>query len=151
MMISRGLFGWSPPHIQPLTPVSEVSEPPESPSPYMDSSVDAVPVEDDEDVEEVEEAEAPPAAVPFSQLFACADGFDWLLMGVGSVAAAGHGLALVVYLHFFGKVLRLLGGQRPRDELFDEFTKVCFVLLELLFGVVLALCHSFASGRVECG
>jgi hypothetical protein len=34
MNISRTLFGWSSPHIQPLTPVSEVSEPPESPSPY---------------------------------------------------------------------------------------------------------------------
>lgn len=34
MNIPRTLFGWSPPHIQPLTPVSEVSEPPESPSPY---------------------------------------------------------------------------------------------------------------------
>ncbi|XLR20459.1 hypothetical protein S83_048371 [Arachis hypogaea] len=35
-MVSRELFGWSPPHIQPLTPVSEVSEPPESPSLYID-------------------------------------------------------------------------------------------------------------------
>ncbi len=40
MNISRTLFGWSSPHIQPLTPVSEVSEPPESPSPYVDIGLD---------------------------------------------------------------------------------------------------------------
>ncbi|KAI9076327.1 hypothetical protein K1719_041690 [Acacia pycnantha] len=36
MMISRHLFGWSPPHIQSLTLVSEVFEMLESPSPYLD-------------------------------------------------------------------------------------------------------------------
>ncbi|KAI9078244.1 hypothetical protein K1719_039858 [Acacia pycnantha] len=36
MMISRDLFGWSPPHIQSLTLVSEVFEMLESPSPYLD-------------------------------------------------------------------------------------------------------------------
>ncbi|XLR20437.1 hypothetical protein S83_048349 [Arachis hypogaea] len=39
-MVSRELFGWSPPHIQPLTPVSEVSEPPESPSLYIDAGAE---------------------------------------------------------------------------------------------------------------
>ncbi|RVW56968.1 ABC transporter B family member 20 [Vitis vinifera] len=69
MMISRGLFGWSPPHIQPLTPVSEVSEPPESPSPYLEQSNDAgpAPAEDDQEIDEGEEMEQPPAAVPFSR------------------------------------------------------------------------------------
>lgn len=103
MMISRGLFGWSPPHIQPLTPVSEVSEPPESPSPYLDTGPEALQVEDDGAVEEAEEMEPPPAAVPFLRLFACADGLDCILMIVGSLAAAAHGAALVVYLHFFWK------------------------------------------------
>ncbi|KAL5986120.1 ABC transporter B member 20 [Asimina triloba] len=125
--MSRGLFGWSPHHIQPLTPVSEVSEPPESPSPFMDSNVEAIPVEDDGGgIDEVEENEPPPAAVPFSRLFACADRLDWVLMTVGSVAAAAHGMALVVYLHFFGKVLQQLGTAEPqanRNELFDEFAK----------------------------
>lgn len=125
MMISRGLFGWSPPHIQPLTPVSEVSEPPESPSPYLDSNAEPELVEDDGGMDE-EEMEPPPAAVPFSRLFAYADGFDWFLMVVGSLAAASHGTALIVYLHFFGKVIHLLSFKAPmnRDELFDEFTKV---------------------------
>lgn len=128
MMISRGLFGWSPPHIQPLTPVSEVSEPPESPSPYLDSNAEPVNLEEDAGgmEEEVEDMEPPPAAVPFSRLFACADGFDWVLMGVGSIAAAAHGMALVLYLHFFGKVLGLLIEQeRTKDEIFQEFVKVC--------------------------
>lgn len=125
-MISRGLFGWSPPHIQPLTPVSEVSEPPESPSPYLDNGPEALQVEDDGGVEEAEEMEPPPAAVPFLRLFACADGLDCILMIVGSLAAAAHGAALVVYLHFFGKIINMLSLHRPPgspEELFHEFTK----------------------------
>ncbi|CBI31730.3 unnamed protein product, partial [Vitis vinifera] len=117
MMISRGLFGWSPPHIQPLTPVSEVSEPPESPSPYLEPNVDAVPVEVEEEIEEPEEIEPPPAAVPFSRLFACADGLDWGLMVIGSLAAAAHGTALVVYLHYFAKIVQLLDMYFHTSEL----------------------------------
>lgn len=129
MMVSRGLFGWSPPHIQPLTPVSEVSEPPESPSPYMDNGGDVLPPEMEEEIEdEVEENEPPPAAVPFSKLFICADRLDWFLMAVGSLAAAAHGTALVVYLHYFAKIIQLLthGSEAP-DKLFDRFTEVPMV------------------------
>lgn len=125
-MISRGLFGWSPPHIQPLTPVSEVSEPPESPSPYMDTSGEPGPVEVEEEIDaETEEIEPPPAAVPFSRLFACADRLDWVLMVVGSVAAAAHGTALVVYLHYFAKIVQLLShSSDSHKELFEKFTEV---------------------------
>lgn len=133
MMISRGLFGLSPPHIQPLTPVSEVSEPPESPSPYLDMSAEGgatasgtAPVEADEEMEEPEENEPPPAAVPFSGLFACADRLDWALMAAGSLAAAAHGAALVIYLHYFAKIVQVLnlGHAAPRDEVFDRFKEV---------------------------
>ena len=129
MMISRGLFGWSPPHIQPLTPVSEVSEPPESPSPYMDTSAEPAPVEVEEEIDaETEEIEPPPAAVPFSRLFACADRLDWVLMVVGSLAAAAHGTALVVYLHYFAKIVQLLNHKSDSHEvLFDKFTEVRFL------------------------
>ena len=136
-MISRGLFGLSPPHIQPLTPVSEVSEPPESPSPYLDTTTEAAAaaaaaqVEAEEDMEEEEEEmEPPPAAVPFSRLFACADRLDWALMIVGSLAAAAHGTALVVYLHYFAKIVQVLGigppVHRPErlDEQFERFKEV---------------------------
>ncbi|CAK9168912.1 unnamed protein product [Ilex paraguariensis] len=75
-MSARGVFGWSPPHMQPLTPVSEVSEPPESPFAYVEPGIEAVgPADDEEEIED--EAEPPPAAVPFLGLFACADGVDW--------------------------------------------------------------------------
>lgn len=120
MMISRGLFGWSPPHIQPLTPVSEVSEPPESPSPYLEHSAEAAAAAaaaaqaEEEEMEEVDEIEPPPAAVPFSRLFACADRLDWTLMIVGSIAAAAHGTALVIYLHYFAKIVRVLDW--PEDQ-----------------------------------
>lgn len=128
-MVSRGLFGWSPPHMQPLTPVSEVSEPPESPSPFMDFGAEtsaSQQVEEDEEMEEQEEDEPPPAAVPFSRLFACADRLDWVLMVVGSVAAAAHGTALVVYLHYFAKVLQV-----PMQE--DQFPRFKEVRIHFIF------------------
>ncbi|KAL3523776.1 hypothetical protein ACH5RR_016610 [Cinchona calisaya] len=140
MMISRGLFGWSPPHMQPLTPVSEVSEPPESPSPYMDNSADAAPGEVEEDIDaETEEIEPPPAAVPFSELFACADRLDWVLMVVGSLAAAAHGTALVVYLHYFAKIVQLLShGSKPADVLFDKFIELALTIVYIAVGVFVA-------------
>ena len=129
MMVSRGLFGWSPPHVQPLTPVSEVSEPPESPSPYLDpgaeTSASQQQVELEEEMEEPEEVEPPPAAVPFSRLFACADRLDWFLMAAGSVAAAAHGAALVVYLHYFAKIIHVLRmDPRQEHEQFHRFREV---------------------------
>ncbi|KAL3521042.1 hypothetical protein ACH5RR_019191 [Cinchona calisaya] len=144
MMISRGLFGWSPPHIQPLTPVSEVSEPPESPSPYLDTGVDVPPVEVEEVIDgDTEEIDPPPAAVPFSQLFACADRLDWVLMFVGSLAAAAHGIALVVYLHYFAKIVHLLRhDSEPADVLFDKFTELALTIVYIAVGV-------FVSGWIE--
>ncbi|CAH9065366.1 unnamed protein product [Cuscuta europaea] len=140
MMVSRGLFGWSPPHIQPLTPVSEVSEPPESPSPYMDNGADVLPPEMEEEIEdEGEEIEPPPAAVPFSKLFICADRLDWFLMAVGSLAAAAHGTALVVYLHYFSKIIQLLRhGSDPPDKLFDRFTELALAIVYIAAGVFVA-------------
>ncbi|KAJ0962333.1 hypothetical protein J5N97_030161 [Dioscorea zingiberensis] len=143
MMVSRGLFGWSPPHMQPLTPVSEVSEPPESPSPYMDIGGEAVPVEEDGTVDELEEIEPPPAAVPFSGLFKCADGLDWALMAVGSLAAAAHGAALVVYLHYFGRIINLLGRldhdfDFMTEDMFREFKKHALYIIYIASGVFVA-------------
>ncbi|ONI24182.1 hypothetical protein PRUPE_2G229100 [Prunus persica] len=155
MMISRGLFGWSPPHIQPLTPVSEVSEPPESPSPYMDQSADASaqPMEQEEEMEEPEEIEPPPAAVPFSRLFTCADRLDWVLMTVGSLAAAAHGTALVVYLHYFAKIIQILwmgknhpGDQPPPTDISEEqFQK----FMDLALSIIYIATGVFAAGWIE--
>ncbi|BBG97933.1 P-glycoprotein 20 [Prunus dulcis] len=155
MMISRGLFGWSPPHIQPLTPVSEVSEPPESPSPYMDQSADASaqPMEQEEEMEEPEEIEPPPAAVPFSRLFTCADRLDWVLMTVGSLAAAAHGTALVVYLHYFAKIIQILwmgknhpGDQPPPPDISEEqFQK----FMDLALSIIYIATGVFAAGWIE--
>ncbi|KAE8664440.1 ABC transporter B family member 20 [Hibiscus syriacus] len=148
MMGSRGLFGWSPPHIQPLTPVSEVSEPPESPSPYLDAAAeasgDAAEVEAEEVMEEEEEIEPPPAAVPFSGLFACSDSLDWVLMFFGSVAAAAHGTALVFYLHYFAKIIQVLGlgstaqGQERFDQQFDRFKELSLTIVFIAAGVFVA-------------
>ncbi|KAL9297434.1 hypothetical protein ACSQ67_023330 [Phaseolus vulgaris] len=145
MMISRGLFGWSPPHVQPLTPVSEVSEPPESPSPYLDPGAEtsaSQQVEMEEEMEEVEEIEPPPAAVPFSQLFACADRFDWFLMTVGSLAAAAHGTALVIYLHYFAKIIHVLRMDpepgTTSHEQFHRFTELALTIVYIAAGVFVA-------------
>ncbi|KAJ8426550.1 hypothetical protein Cgig2_009343 [Carnegiea gigantea] len=145
MMMSRGLFGWSPPHIQPLTPVSEVSEPPESPSPYMEPNSDAPPpeMEDEVDEEAEDEIEPPPAAVPFSRLFACADHFDWFLMAVGSLAAAAHGTALVVYLHYFAKIIQLLSFKSSNEvEVHHKFTELALKIVYIAAGV-------FAAGWID--
>nr|CAB3501216.1 unnamed protein product [Digitaria exilis] len=127
-MVPTGLFGWASPHVQPLTPVSEVSEPPESPSPYGDGpSGDAGvgaregegPGAGEEEVDE-DEVEPPPAAVSFWRLFEFADGVDWALMAAGALAAAAHGAALVVYLHYFGRALNLLESQRVDSPLYGR-------------------------------
>lgn len=144
MMISRGLFGWSPQHIQPLTPVSEVSEPPESPSPYMDQSVDAAgqQLEPEEEIEDPEDIELPPAAVPFSRLFACADCLDWGLMFIGSLAAAAHGTALVVYLHYFAKIIHVLRiGPDRQDEQLEKFREVIYSFVNPNFAVIFSGMH----------
>ncbi|KAK8950164.1 ABC transporter B family member 20 [Platanthera guangdongensis] len=142
MMVSRGLFGWSPPHMQPLTPVSEVSEPPESPSPYMDFGMEAVQPDENDPADEMDEIEPPPATVPFSRLFACADGFDWFLMAFGAVAAAAHGMALVVYLLYFGKSINLLSSHnlehKTADEIFDQFKQHALYIVYIASGVFAA-------------
>ncbi|GKV28498.1 hypothetical protein SLEP1_g37545 [Rubroshorea leprosula] len=148
MMISRGLFGLSPPHIQPLTPVSEVSEPPESPSPYLEGTAEAAAAaaaqaEAEEEIEEVEEMEPPPAAVPFSRLFACADRLDWTLMIVGSLAAAAHGTALVVYLHYFAKIVHVMaiGGSPPEGGIpvqVERFKELALSIAYIAVGVFVA-------------
>ncbi|KAK4746907.1 hypothetical protein SAY87_025944 [Trapa incisa] len=150
MMTSRGLFGWSPPHIQPLTPVSEVSEPPESPSPYLDNTAEgpgAVPVQleqEEEPVDTDEDVEPPPSAVPFLKLFGCADRLDWALMIVGSLAAAAHGAALVVYLHYFAKIVHVLhlGPSAEAEEYFHQFKELSLSLVWIAVGV-------FAFGLIE--
>ncbi|XBI10654.1 hypothetical protein VPH35_137879 [Triticum aestivum] len=52
----------------------------------------------DEDVDE-DEVEPPPAAISFWRLFNFADGLGWALMDAGTVAAAAHDAAFIVYLH----------------------------------------------------
>ncbi|KAK3147627.1 hypothetical protein QOZ80_3BG0284810 [Eleusine coracana subsp. coracana] len=152
-MVPTGLFGWASPHVQPLTPVSEVSEPPESPSPYGDgpagdAGVGAREGENagagEEEMED-EEVEPPPAAVSFWRLFEFADGLDWALMAVGALAAATHGAALVVYLHYFGRALNLLDSERVGsalnrngDELLQRFKEHALYIIYIAAGVFVA-------------
>ena len=124
MMLPRSLLGLPPQSVQPLTPVSEVSEPPESPSPYLDVGEEPVPIDEDGILDE-DEVEIPPAAVPFFRLFAYATPFDWFLMVIATTAAAAHGAALPIYLHFFGKIINMLDQQdSTSSEQFDELCQV---------------------------
>lgn len=52
----------------------------------------------DEDVDE-DEVEPLPGAISFWRLFNFVDGLDWALMAAGTVAAAAHDAAFVVYMH----------------------------------------------------
>ncbi|KAK7832900.1 abc transporter b family member 20 [Quercus suber] len=125
-----------------------VSEPPESPSPYLDQSADtaAQQLEQEDEIDEPEEIEPPPAAVPFSKLFACADNLDWALMFVGSFAAAAHGTALVVYLHYFAKIVHVL-SIRPHSDgnqqlQLDKLGELTLTILYIAVGV-------FGAGWIE--
>ncbi|KAL2641408.1 hypothetical protein R1flu_008995 [Riccia fluitans] len=143
MMIPRGLFGWSPPHVQPLTPVSEVSEPPESPSPYLDFGSEPVQLDDETQGEELDGVEQPQAAVPFVKLFEYATPVDWLLMSLGFAAAAAHGVALPLFLHYFGKIINLFGTYKlresgPLDYLEQESSKYALYIVYISGGVLLA-------------
>ncbi|KAI3705156.1 hypothetical protein L1987_75389 [Smallanthus sonchifolius] len=105
----------------------------------METGNDALPVDPEEEMDETEEIEPPPAAVPFSKLFVCADRLDWVLMVVGSVAAAAHGTALVIYLHYFAKIVQLLGhGDEDADVLFDRFKELALTLVYIAGGVFVA-------------
>ncbi|KAG2402786.1 ABC transporter B family member 20 [Vigna angularis] len=70
--------------------------------------------------------EPSPVAVSFSKLFACADRFDWFLMTVGSLAAVAHGTALIIYLHYFAKIIHVLRMDLKlgmSHEQFNRFTE----------------------------
>ena len=73
-------------------------------------------MEPEDEIDEPEEIEPPPAAVPFSRLFACADKLDWALMFVGSLAPYAVGTALVVYLHYFAKIIHVLSHGPPEQD-----------------------------------
>ncbi|XP_024526163.1 ABC transporter B family member 20 [Selaginella moellendorffii] len=136
-MLNKGLFGWSPPHIQPLTPVSEVSEPPESPSPYLDAGGDAIPVDDDV-LEDEEDIDFSPVAVSFFKLFVYAGTWDWVLMILGTLASAVHGAALPVYLHFFGKILNCYRHRTSQARVYDDLTQYVLDILYIAGAVLLA-------------
>lgn len=152
-----GLFGWASPHVQPLTPVSEVSEPPESPSPYGDGPAGDAGVgaregegagAGEEEVED-DEVEPPPAAVSFWRLFEFADGVDWALMAAGALAAAAHGAALVVYLHYFGRALNLLDSERVGSSLYGRSDELLRRFKEHALYIVFIAAGVFVAGWIE--
>lgn len=47
--------------------------------------------------------------VPFLKLFAFADFWDYVLMGIGSLGACAHGASVPVFFIFFGKLINVMG------------------------------------------
>ncbi|KAJ0989938.1 hypothetical protein J5N97_008294 [Dioscorea zingiberensis] len=50
-----------------------------------------------------------PQKVPFAKLFSFADGWDYLLMAIGSLGACVHGASVPVFFIFFGKLINIIG------------------------------------------
>ena len=114
-----------------------MSELPKSPLLYLDQSANtaAQQLEQEDEIDEPEEIEPPSAVVPFSRLFACVDNLDWALMFIGSFVAASHSTALVVYLHYFAKIVHIL-SIRPHNDgnqqlQLDKLGEVIFFLYAL--------------------
>ncbi|XP_021910233.1 ABC transporter B family member 20 [Carica papaya] len=64
-------------------------------------------------------------------------------MVVGSLAAAAHGTALVVYLHYFAKIVQVLGiGSGPStersEEQFERFMELALIIVYIAVGVFVA-------------
>lgn len=65
-------------------------------------------VQQESTAEEIDELDSSsPPAVPFVKLFVYADGLDWILMSLGSLAAVVHGAALPFFLLYVGKIINL--------------------------------------------
>lgn len=47
--------------------------------------------------------------VGMGKLFAFADGYDYLLMFIGSIGACVHGASVPVFFIFFGKMINIIG------------------------------------------
>uniref|UniRef100_A0A2P2K8Z8 ABC transporter B family member 2-like n=1 Tax=Rhizophora mucronata TaxID=61149 RepID=A0A2P2K8Z8_RHIMU len=47
--------------------------------------------------------------VAITKLFAFADFYDYVLMGLGSIGAIAHGASVPVFFIFFGKLINIIG------------------------------------------
>lgn len=67
-------------------------------------------IEEGDDVEtKRQEEKKKQQKVPFWKLFAFADFYDCLLMGLGSLGACVHGASVPVFFIFFGKLINIIG------------------------------------------
>ncbi|KAG5228674.1 ABC transporter family member [Salix suchowensis] len=66
-------------------------------------------IKETDDVEKKEEEKKKQQKVPFWKLFAFADFYDCLLMGLGSLGACVHGASVPVFFIFFGKLINIIG------------------------------------------
>ncbi|KAF9689644.1 hypothetical protein SADUNF_Sadunf01G0113700 [Salix dunnii] len=66
-------------------------------------------IKETDDVEKKKEEKKKQQKVPFWKLFAFADFYDCLLMGLGSLGACVHGASVPVFFIFFGKLINIIG------------------------------------------
>jgi ATP-binding cassette subfamily B (MDR/TAP) protein 1 len=84
-------------------------------------------IEEADDVEtKRQEEKKKQQKVPFWKLFAFADFYDCLLMGLGSLGACVHGASVPVFFIFFGKLINIIGmAYLFPKEASHKVAKVC--------------------------
>lgn len=71
-------------------------------------------------------------SLPFYQLFAFADKFDYLLMIIGTLGAVIHGSSMPVFFLLFGEMVNGFGkNQFDLHKMTDEVSKVYLFLFYL--------------------
>jgi hypothetical protein len=71
--------------------------------------------------------------VPFRMLFFFADGWDWTLMAVGSVASAGAGALMPLFAYTFGNVLNAFFAVNPREEINKSALNFAYLAIGAFF------------------
>lgn len=83
-------------------------------------------IKETDDVEKKKEEKKKQQKVPFWKLFAFADSYDCLLMGLGSLGACVHGASVPVFFIFFGKLINIIGlAYLFPKEASHKVAKVC--------------------------
>ncbi|KAJ7955339.1 ABC transporter B family protein [Quillaja saponaria] len=113
------------------------SEPASHPH-VVDSETISGKVYNQEESKQKKENEGSITSVPFYKLFTFADSLDYLLMVVGTIAAAGNGVAMPLMTIVFGKVINAFGGNASTEEVLHEVSKVSLYFVYLGVGAFVA-------------
>lgn len=74
--------------------------------------------------------------LPYYKLYSFADFTDFLLIGVGTVAAIGNGISMPLMTLLLGNLVNAFGQNANIEQVVDEVSKVLFQTLFLYFNQV---------------